>query len=56
MSKNVKEIQDQETQLLGGFPNTYTYTKNMAEKRLAKTLGKVKCVIWRPAIIASAAE
>ena len=42
--------------LIGRFPNTYTFTKNLAEKYINKNVGHVKCVIWRPSIIASALE
>jgi fatty acyl-CoA reductase len=39
---------------LGSFPNTYTYTKHLAEKNIKNNMGNVKVVIWRPSIIASA--
>ena len=45
-----------EKKLIGDFPNTYTFTKNLAEKFLIKNLGNVKCVILRPAIIACSME
>jgi hypothetical protein len=45
-----------EKQLIGSFPNTYTYTKNLGEKNLIKTMGNVKVNLFRPAIIASALE
>ena len=53
MQKNVKEIKDTEKQLIGVFPNTYTFTKNLAEKQLKKNLGNVRCVLYRPSIIAA---
>ena len=53
MAKNDKEVHDNEKKIIGEFPNTYTFTKNLAEKQLRKNLGNVKCVIWRPSIIAS---
>ena len=42
-----------EKKLIGDFPNTYTFTKNLAEKYIQKYQGDIKCVIWRPSIIAS---
>jgi len=41
---------------LGKFPNTYTYTKNLAEKSLWKNRGQVPVVLLRPSIIASSLE
>jgi len=37
--------------LLGDFPNTYTFTKSMAERTMMKRRGKTPVVIVRPAII-----
>lgn len=42
--------------ILNGFPNTYTFAKNLAEKALALKHGHVKVCIVRPTIIASAAR
>jgi len=39
--------------LLGNFPNTYTFTKNLAEKALLKNKGDLTVCLLRPAIIAS---
>lgn len=44
----------QEKQILGTLPNTYTFTKNLAEKALSINQGDVKVSIVRPTIIASA--
>lgn len=44
---------EQEKQLLGPFPNTYTFTKNLAEKALRKNKGNVPVSLIRPSIIAS---
>ena len=54
MSMNIQEIKDKESELISGFPNTYTFTKNLAEKNIKNTMGNVKVIIFRPAIIASA--
>jgi len=45
-------VSAQEDKLLEGFPNTYTFTKNMAEKYILQKKEHVKVCIWRPAIIA----
>ena len=54
MSLSLQEIKDKEQALIGNFPNTYTFTKHLAEKNIKNNMGNVKVVIWRPAIIASA--
>ena len=50
------EQQDQNLKrILGNFPNTYTFTKSMAERTFKKLRpSNLPCVILRPAIIASA--
>ena len=53
MSMSGPEIKAKESKLIGDYPNTYTFTKMMAEKKLVQSLGNLKCVIWRPAIISS---
>ena len=40
--------------LSAGFPNTYTYTKGMAERSLEKNRGNIPVVIYRPSIVAAA--
>lgn len=57
--KEILEMSDEaakknEKKIIGKFPNTYSFTKNLAEKSLKQNKGNVKLVIWRPAIIASA--
>jgi hypothetical protein len=54
MKMSVQEVSLNEKKLIGDFPNTYTYTKNLAEKNLIKNRGHVKVNLLRPAIIASA--
>ena len=44
-------IADNEKHLIRGFPNTYTYTKGMAERALKKNAGHVKTAIVRPTAI-----
>lgn len=53
MSMNVEQVTKNEKKLIGKFPNTYTFTKNLAEKNLMKNRGNVRVVIHRPSIIAS---
>lgn len=38
--------------MIGDFPNTYTFSKNLAEKNLLKNHGNVRTVIVRPSVIA----
>ncbi|XP_051171885.1 fatty acyl-CoA reductase wat-like isoform X2 [Leptopilina boulardi] len=40
-------------QLLGGWPNTYTYTKAVAEEIVKKEAGNLPVGIFRPAIVVS---
>lgn len=56
MSMNPQQCEDNLDNLLGKFPNTYTFTKNLAEKSLMKNRGDLRVVLLRPAIIASAVE
>ena len=37
--------------LIGNYPNTYSYTKSLAEKMLSKKRGNLKLVICRPSIV-----
>lgn len=39
------------SKILGPFPNTYTYTKNLCEKLMRKRRGNIPLCIVRPAII-----
>lgn len=53
----VEEIELKEKDIIGKFPNTYTFTKNIGEKLLKKHRGDVPLVVIRPSIIgASYAE
>lgn len=52
MSLNREECSRLEKQLTNGYPNTYTYTKNLAERHLLRYGGdRLKVVISRPSII-----
>ena len=52
MRRDVKELSENLKTYIGTYPNTYTYTKSLAEKRLMQTRGDVNLVIYRPSIIA----
>ena len=41
MAMNPQEVQLNEKKLIGDYPNTYTYTKSMAEKSLMKKKGNL---------------
>lgn len=56
MAMSDEEVKQSERKLIGNFPNTYTFTKNLAEKYMKKHQGHVKCIIWRPSVIASSLE
>jgi len=49
-----EEIELKQDDLLGNFPNTYTFTKNIGEKLLKKHRGNIPLVIVRPSIIGAA--
>ena len=51
---NPQYIQDHEKELIGSYPNTYTYTKSMAERSMKVRLGNLKCAIVRPSIVIGA--
>lgn len=46
-------VKEKESQILGRYPNTYTFTKSLAERVLKKTHGNVPTTILRPSIIIS---
>jgi 1-acyl-sn-glycerol-3-phosphate acyltransferase/thioester reductase-like protein len=47
LQKNLRSI-------LGAFPNTYTFTKNLTEQMLLRRRGKVPTCVVRPSIVACA--
>ena len=52
-SMTTSELISNTTKLLGKFPNTYTYTKNLGERLLTGRKGDVPLCLVRPAIINS---
>lgn len=53
-AKSDEYLGKNEKKILGKLPNTYTFTKNLAEKALSINQGNIKVSIVRPTIIASA--
>jgi hypothetical protein len=56
LQMNPQYISDNEQTLISGYPNTYTWTKSMAERALLKTHGHVRVALVRPSIVISSAE
>lgn len=53
---NPQYIIENEKNLIGNYPNTYTYSKSMAERVLAKKHGNLRISIVRPAIVIASYE
>ena len=51
-----QKVQEDETKLIMGYPNTYTFTKSLTERALKKLHGNLKTSIVRPSIIISCYE
>lgn len=51
LKMNPQYISENEKLLIGDYPNTYTYTKSMAERSLLKLRGDIKVCLVRPSII-----
>ena len=47
------KVQEREKEILGTYPNTYTFTKSLAERTLKKIHGDLPVSIVRPSIIIS---
>ena len=50
----VRGIQENENDLIKPYPNTYTFTKNLAERLLDENRGDLPMVIIRPSIVGAA--
>ena len=48
---SIKEIHKKTNDILGKFPNTYTYTKSMGERLLKKHRGNLPTFIIRPSVV-----
>jgi len=51
---SVQEIERKTPDLLGKFPNTYTFTKNLTEQLLLRRRDRVSLVVVRPTIVGGA--
>lgn len=56
MQMPAEELELKQKDIIGKFPNTYTFTKNIGEKLLKKHRGDLPLVIIRPSIIGAAAS
>ena len=54
LSLDPEYVKENEKMLIGQFPNTYTFTKNLAEKSVQNQRGNLPVTIVRPSIIISA--
>lgn len=50
---NPQQVIDREKEIIGKYPNTYTFTKALTERVLKKRVGKAKITIVRPSIVIS---
>ena len=48
-----QKVAELESKIIGKYPNTYTFTKSMAERSLKKHRGNLRIAIIRPSIIIS---
>ena len=51
MKLGPQTVQEREKKIIGEYPNTYTFTKALAERMLKKKRGNLPVVIVRPSII-----
>ena len=51
---NFSQLIKETPRLIGGFPNTYTFTKSMVERILLKKRGDLSLTILRPSIVGAA--
>jgi hypothetical protein len=50
----VEEVLKKEQEIIGDHPNTYMFTKNIAEQLMKKNRGNIPMTIVRPSIIGAA--
>ena len=53
-SKSAKYLNEHEATIIGTYPNTYTFTKNISERMLQNRRGDLPMVIIRPSIVGAA--
>ena len=51
---NPQQVIEKEKEIIGLYPNTYTFTKALTERTLKKRRGTIKVCIVRPSIVISA--
>ncbi len=51
-----QQVKEQETQILGTYPNTYTFTKSLAERMIKKNRGNLRVALVRPSIVTGCYE
>ena len=51
LSMSVAEVEEKQLKMIGDFPNTYTFTKNLGERMLMNNRGDIPILIVRPSII-----
>jgi thioester reductase-like protein len=51
---NPQQVLDKEKEIIGAYPNTYTFTKALTERTLQKRRSNIKICIVRPSIVISA--
>ena len=56
MKLNPQQVIEKEKEIIGKYPNTYTFTKALTERVLKKKHGNVRISIVRPSIVISAYE
>ena len=56
MKMSREEVEQNRQNLIGNYPNTYTYTKSLSEMNLVNKKGNLNLVILRPSIVAGALE
>jgi fatty acyl-CoA reductase len=50
---NPEQVIERQNEIIGRYPNTYTFTKALAERTLKKRHGNIKLSIIRPSIVIS---
>jgi len=53
---NPQQVIEREKEIIGKYPNTYTFTKSLTERVLKKRAGSQRIAIIRPSIVISAYE
>lgn len=51
-----QRVKEQESQLIGAYPNTYTFTKSVAELMIKKNRGDLRVALVRPSIVTGCYE